>query len=83
VRGNRQASRGATSYNRKMNTEFLDRLAEQLKRNKSAVCRRAITWIHTDMKERCKRDEFLSQSEGECIFRELVESEPACQKRDK
>ena len=35
-----------------MNTEFLDRLAEQLKRGKSAACRRAISRMLTTTKVR-------------------------------
>jgi hypothetical protein len=65
-----------------MNTEFLDRLAEQLKRGKSAACRRAISRMLTRVKERCERDEFESQSEVERAFRELVDTEPACSKLD-
>jgi len=65
---------------KQMNTDFLDRLAEQLKRGKSAACRRAISRMLTTMKERCDRGEFESQSEVERAFRELVDMEPICQK---
>jgi ribosomal protein L29 len=63
-----------------MNTEFLDHLAEQLRVGKSAACRRAIARILTAMKERCERDEYVSKSEAELAFRELVDGESLCQK---
>jgi hypothetical protein len=65
-----------------MKMEFLDRLAEQVKRGKSAACRRAISRMLTTMKDRCERDEYESQAEVERAFRELVETEPTCSKLD-
>lgn len=61
-----------------MDTDFLDRLASQLKRDKSASCRRAIQRVLAFMKERCELGEFEGYTEAETEFRRLVESEVAC-----
>jgi hypothetical protein len=61
-----------------METGFLDRLANQLKANKSATCRRAIQRILVRIKEHCERGEYRSTTEAESEFRRLVESDLAC-----
>ena len=61
-----------------MNTEFLDRLAEQLRLHKSAACRRAIGRILADVKKRYEEGAYASKPEAERAFRGLVEKEPAC-----
>lgn len=63
-----------------MSTEYLDHLAQQLKLNKSAACRRAINRILAEMKKRSETGEFSNQTEGETAFRKLVEDEGACHK---
>ena len=61
-----------------METDFLDRLANQLKVNKSATCRRAIQRILVRIKEHCESGEYQTASEAENEFRRLVESDLAC-----
>jgi hypothetical protein len=61
-------------------TEYLDRLALQLKAGKNPNCRRAINRILADVKKRCQKGEYSSQTEAENAFRKFVEDESACQK---
>jgi len=61
-----------------MKTDFLDRLANQLKLNKSATCRRAIQRILVRIKEHCESGQYRSTTEAENEFRRLVESDLAC-----
>jgi len=61
-----------------METGFLDRLANQLKANKTATCRRAIQRILNRMKERCEGGQYKSTTDAENEFRRLVESDLAC-----
>ena len=61
-----------------MDTGFLDRLASQLKCEKSAACRRAIQRLLAFMKERCELGEFESHTEAEAEFRRLVDAEEGC-----
>ena len=61
-----------------METDFLDRLASQLRVNKSATCRRAIQRILVRIKEHCESGEYQTASEAENEFRRLVESDLAC-----
>ena len=58
-----------------METGFLDRLANQLKVNKSATCRRAIQRILVRIKEHCESGQYKSTTEAENEFRRLVELE--------
>jgi hypothetical protein len=58
-----------------MSTEFLDRLASQLKIGKSAVSRRAIERILDDLKKRYEKGQYQSPIEAERDFRKLVEGE--------
>jgi hypothetical protein len=61
-------------------TEYLDRLALQLKAGKNPNCRRAINRILAEMKKRCEAGEYSNQTEAESAFRKFVEDESACQK---
>jgi hypothetical protein len=61
-----------------METSFLDRLANQLKANKSAICRRAIQRILVRMKQHCETGQYQSTTDAENEFRRLVESDLAC-----
>ena len=61
-----------------MNTDFLDRLASQLKHDKNPACRRAIERLLAFMKERFELGEFESHTEAETEFRRLIGAEEAC-----
>ena len=61
-----------------METDFLDRLASQLKRDKNVACRRAIQRLLAAMKKRCESGEFKSHTEAEAELRRLVASEDSC-----
>ncbi len=61
-----------------METDFLDRLANQLKVNKGAACRRAIQRILVRIKEHYESGEYRSTIEAGSEFRRLVESDLAC-----
>jgi predicted transcriptional regulator len=61
-----------------METGFLDRLANQLKANKSAICRRAIQRILVQMKQHYETGQYQSTADAENEFRRLVESDLAC-----
>jgi len=61
-----------------METGFLDRLANQLKVNKSATCRRAIQRILVRIKEHCESGQYKSTTDAENEFRRLVDSDLAC-----
>jgi len=61
-----------------MNVEFLDRLASQLKADKSPACRRAINRILDEMKQRCEDGKYNTPMAAESAFRESVEKEQAC-----
>ena len=63
-----------------MSTEYLDRLARQLKVGKSPACCRAINRVLAEMKKRCEAGEYSNQTEAESAFRRFVEDEHACQK---
>jgi hypothetical protein len=58
-----------------MNTEFLDRLASQLKIGKDAVIRRAIERILDVIKKSYEDGKYQSPVEAERNFRQLVERE--------
>jgi hypothetical protein len=61
-----------------MSTEFLDRLATQLKIGKSAACRRAIQRILVRIKEHCESGQYQSATDAEAEFRRLVGTDLAC-----
>jgi hypothetical protein len=63
-----------------MSTEYLDQLAQQLKIDKSAACRRAIERILAMMKERCGKGLYETRTAAELEFRKLVEQQGTCQK---
>jgi hypothetical protein len=61
-----------------MDTAFLDRLAQQLRMNKTPSCRRAINRILEDMKKRYKDGKYSTPMAAESDFREFVERDRAC-----
>ena len=61
-----------------METAFLDRLATQLKTNKTAACRRAIQRILVRVKQHCESGQYTSTTDAENEFRRLVDSDLAC-----
>ena len=63
-----------------MDTEYLVRLAHQLRIEKTPACRRAINRILEDMKKRCENGEYRNPMDAESAFREFVENERSCQK---
>jgi hypothetical protein len=60
-----------------MDTALLDRLAQQLRIDKTPSCRRAINRILDDMKRRCQSGEYQTPM-AEPDFREFVEKDRAC-----
>jgi len=58
-----------------VSTEFLDRLASQLKVGKDAASRRAIERILDDVKKGYEKGQYESSVEAERDFRQLVEGE--------
>jgi len=67
-----------TMYYIGMETGFLVRLANQLKANKSASCRRAIQRILVRTKEHRESVQYKNTTDAENEFRRLVESDLAC-----
>ncbi len=65
-----------------MDTEYLDRLAHQLRIGRTAACRRAINRILEEMKKRCENGEYRDPTEAESAFRKFVEDEGSCQKAE-
>jgi hypothetical protein len=61
-----------------METSFLDRLADQLKVNKTATCCRAILRISVRIKGHYESGQYQSTTDAENEFRRLVESDLAC-----
>jgi len=51
-----------------METSFLHRWANQLKANKSAICRRAIQRILVRMKQHCETGKYQSATDAENEF---------------
>jgi hypothetical protein len=68
----------ATHNQTLMEMGFLDRLANQLKVNKSATCRRAIQRILVRVKKHYEKGQYQSTTDAENEFRRLVESDLAC-----
>jgi len=56
-------------------TEFLDRLASQLKIGKNPAVRRAIERISDDIKKRYHNGQYKNPTEAERDLRQLVERE--------
>jgi hypothetical protein len=71
----RQPERNPSSYNPNVSTEFLDRLASQLKVGKDSARRRAIERILDVIKKSYEDGKYQSPVEAERDFRQLVESE--------
>jgi hypothetical protein len=56
----------------------LDRLASQLRANKSAACRRAIQRILAVVKKNFEDDKYKNDVEAEADFRQLVDRDESC-----
>ena len=63
-----------------MDTEYLVRLAHQLRIDKTPACRRAINRILEEMKKRCENGEYRDPKEAESAFRKFVQDDRSCQK---
>ena len=61
-----------------VSTDFLDRLATQLKTNKSALCRRAIQRILAVVKKNFEDGKYENDVEAEADFRRLVDRDEGC-----
>jgi hypothetical protein len=62
-----------------MEKDFLDRLASQLRVNKTAACRRAIQRILSIIKNNYETGKYSNYTEAENDFRELVKGDLNCQ----
>jgi hypothetical protein len=62
------------------NSDFLDRLASQLKIDKNAACCRAIERILAMMKKSYEGGKCSAQTEAELDFRRFVEEQGTCRK---
>jgi hypothetical protein len=60
-------------YNLAVSTQFLDRLASQLKTGKDAACRRAIERILDVIKKSYEDGQYQNATDAERDFRRLVE----------
>jgi hypothetical protein len=60
-----------------MDTSFLDRLAQQLRIDKTPSCRRAINRILDEMKQRYESGQYNTPMAAESDFREFVEKDLA------
>ena len=65
-------------YNLCVSTDFLDRLASQLRANKSAARRRAIQRILAIVKKNFEDGEYKNDVEAEADFRHLVDRDKDC-----
>ena len=61
-----------------MSTDFLDRLANQVRANKSAACRRAIQRILAAVKKNFEDGKYKNDVEAEADFRQLVDRDEGC-----
>jgi hypothetical protein len=61
-------------------TEYLDRLAQQLKIDKNEACRRAIERILAMIKNRYDEGAYEGRIAAELDLRKLVEQQGTCQK---
>jgi len=61
-----------------VSTDFLDRLANQLKVDKSAACRRAIQRILAVVKKNFEDGKYENDVEAEADFRRLVDRDEGC-----
>ena len=71
-------ARSPGGYNLCVSTDFLDRLASQLRANKSAACRRAIQRILAIVKNNFNDGKYKNDVEAEADFRLLVDREEGC-----
>jgi len=71
-------ARSPGGYNLCVSTDFLDRLATQLRANKSAACRRAIQRILAIVKNNFNDGKYKNDVEAEADFRDLVDREEGC-----
>ena len=69
------ACRFQSRHNPRVSTEFLDRLASQLKVGKDPLSRRAIERILDVVKKGYEGGKYQSPTEAERDFRQLVEGE--------
>lgn len=67
-----------SGYNLCVNTDFLDRLANQLRANKSAACRRAIQRILAIVKRNFEEGKYKNDVAAEADFRHLVDRDEGC-----
>jgi hypothetical protein len=65
-------------YNLCVSTDFLDRLASQMRANKRAACRRAIQRILAIVKSNFEDGKYNNDVEAEADFRHLVDREEGC-----
>ena len=65
-------------YNLCVSTDFLDRLASQMRAHKSAACRRAIQRILAIVKSNFEDGKYNNDVEAEADFRHLVDREEGC-----
>jgi hypothetical protein len=61
-----------------VSTDFLDRLANQLRANKSPACRRAIQRILAVVKKNFEDGKYKNDVEAEADFRQLVDRYEGC-----
>jgi hypothetical protein len=61
-------------------TEYLDQLAQQLKIDKNAACRRAIERILAMIKNRYDQGTYESRTAAELDLRKLVDQQGTCRK---
>jgi hypothetical protein len=66
------------SYNLYVNADFLDRLTNQLRANKSAACRRAIQRILAVVKKNFEDGKYKNDVEAEADFRQLADRDEGC-----
>jgi hypothetical protein len=73
-----RAAQYRDSYNLCVSTDFLGRLASQLRANKSAACRRAIQRILAVVKKNFEDGKYKNDVEAEADFRQLVGRNEGC-----
>jgi hypothetical protein len=66
-----------------MDTVFLNRLAQQLRIDKTPSCRRAINRILNELKQRYESGKYSTPMAAESDFREFVEKDRACDDKKK
>jgi hypothetical protein len=61
-----------------VSTDFLERLASQVRANKSAACRRAIQRILAVVKKNFEDGKYKNDVEAEADFRQLMDRAEGC-----